>query len=66
MESGSSSDDNTYTKLENQLISINDQRDALAAQIIALLEGSEFNGQPFSDQQAQQLIAQGQALLKSV
>src|SRR6266700_197614 len=66
LESGSSSDDNTYTKLENQLISINDQRDALAAQIIALLEGSEFNGQPFSDQQAQQLIAQGQALLKSV
>ena len=66
LESGSSSDDNTYTKLENQLISINNQRDALAAQMIALLEGSEFNGQPFSDHQTQQLIAQGQALLKSV
>ncbi|TMD32635.1 MAG: hypothetical protein E6J04_09835 [Chloroflexi bacterium] len=58
LESGSSSDDNTYT--------INNQRDALAAQMIALLEGSEFNGQPFSDHQTQQLIAQGQALLKSV
>ncbi|TMC97422.1 MAG: hypothetical protein E6J22_00575 [Chloroflexi bacterium] len=66
LESGSSSDDSTYTKLENQLISINNQRDALAAQMIALLEGSEFNGQPFSDHQTQQLIAQGQALLKSV
>jgi hypothetical protein len=66
LESGSSSDDSTYTNLENHLISINSQRDALAAQMIALLEGSEFNGQPFSEQQAQQLIAEGQALLKSV
>jgi len=65
LESGSSSDDSTYTNLENQLISISSQRDALAAQMIALLENAEFNGQPFSDQLAQQLIAQGQALLNS-
>ena len=64
LESGSSSDDSTYTNLENQLISISSQRDALAAQMIALLENAEFNGQPFSDQLAQQLIAQGHALLK--
>ncbi|HEX6555254.1 MAG TPA: hypothetical protein VF026_20995 [Ktedonobacteraceae bacterium] len=66
LESGSPSDDSTYTNLENHLISINSQRDALAARMIALLEGSEFNSQPTSEQQAQQLIAQGQALLKSV
>src|SRR2546421_9878131 len=66
LESGNSSYYSTYTKLENQLISINGQRDALAAQMIALLENAEFNGKPFSDQQAQQLISQGQALLNSV
>jgi hypothetical protein len=58
--------DSTYTNLENQLSSISVQRDALAAQMIGLLEGAEFNNQPFSDQQAQQLIAQGQALLNQV
>jgi hypothetical protein len=66
LESGNSSDDSTYTNLENQLISITHQRDALAAQMIALLEGSEFSGQVINDQQAQQLIAQGQALLNQV
>jgi len=59
-------DDTTYTQLENQLISLGSQRDALAAQMIALLEGAAFNNQPFSDAQAQQLIAQGQALLNQV
>jgi hypothetical protein len=66
LESGSPSDDSTYTQLENHLISINNQRDALATQIIGLLEGAEFNNTPFSDAQAQSLILQGQALLNQV
>jgi hypothetical protein len=66
LESGNTSDDSTYTQLENHLISITGQRDALAAQMIALLEGAEFNNQPFSDAQAQSLITQGQALLNQV
>ncbi len=66
LESGSSSDDSTYTQLENHLISISGQRDSLAAQMIALLEGAEFSGKPFSDAQAQSLISQGQALLNQV
>ncbi len=66
LESGSSSDDSTYTNLENQLISITNQRDTLAGQIIALLEGAEFSNQPFSDAQAQSLIAQAQTLLNQV
>jgi hypothetical protein len=66
LESGNSSDDSTYTNLENQLTSYGSQRDALAAQMIALLEGAEFNGQPFSNDQAKSLIAQGQALLNQV
>ncbi len=58
--------DATYNQLENQLISITSQRDALAAQMIALLEGAEFSGQVIDEQQAQQLIAQAQALLNQM
>jgi hypothetical protein len=61
-----SSGDSTYATLENQLTSFGSQRDALASQMIALLEGAEFNGKPFSDSQAQSLISQGQALLNSL
>jgi len=57
--------DATYTSIENQLISLTSQRDALAAQVLALLEAAEFNGVPISHQQASQLIQQAQALLAS-
>jgi hypothetical protein len=66
LESGNSSDDSTYTNLESQLSSISIKRDALAAQMIALLENAAFNGQPINEQQANQLISQGQALLNDV
>ena len=59
-------DDSTYTQLENQLISINGKRDALAAKMIALLENAAFNGQSINQQQARQLISQGKALLDKV
>jgi hypothetical protein len=55
--------DGTYTSIEGQIQSLTGQRDALASQMKALLEGAEFNGQPFSDGAAQSLIAQGQSLL---
>src|SRR5258705_3822606 len=55
--------DATYTSIEGQIQSLTAQRDALAAQMIGLLEGAEFNGTAFSDAQAQSLIAQGEALL---
>ncbi|HET7465235.1 MAG TPA: hypothetical protein VFL29_01100 [Candidatus Dormibacteraeota bacterium] len=63
IESGSASDDSRYVNLENQLISLNSQRNALAAQMISLLEAAEFNGQALTQQQVQPLVAQGQALL---
>jgi hypothetical protein len=66
LESGSSTDDSTYTKLENQLASFGGERDALAAQMIGLLEGATFNGSSINEQQAKSLIAQGQALLNQV
>ena len=58
--------DTTYTNLENQLTSITTQRDALASQMITMLEGAEFNAQPVDATQAQQLIDQGNALLQQV
>ena len=66
LESGSALDDTVYTRLENQLTSITSSRDALAAQMSALLEGAAFNGQSINEQQATQLINQGQALLLEV
>ena len=61
----SSADDNTYNALENNLISIGTQRDAIAGQIIQLLEGAEFNNQPINLLQALQLWVQAAELLKS-
>ncbi len=55
--------DATYTNIEGQIQSLTTQRDAVAAQMLGLLEGAEFKGQTFSDAQAQSLIAQGEALL---
>jgi len=66
IESGSDQDDSTYTNIENQLASFTAQRDALAAQIVPLLEAAEFNGTPIPDATATSLIQQGQALLSSV
>jgi hypothetical protein len=55
--------DATYTSIEGQIQSLTAQRDALAAQINALLNGAEFNGQSFTDRQAIPLIVQGLNLL---
>lgn len=55
--------DATYSSIEGQIQSLTAQRDALAAQMNALLDGAEFNGQPIGSALAQSLIAQGQALL---
>jgi hypothetical protein len=63
IESGSPSDDSTYTNLENQLASLINERDALAAQMISLLESAEFNGQAIDQVTTQSLVAQGQALI---
>src|SRR5207249_11143313 len=61
--SGNASDDSRYAALENQLSSLNTQRDALAVQMNGLLEKAEFGGQPITEQQAHALVTQGQALL---
>jgi len=60
------SGDSTYTQLENDLISFGSQRDGLASQINAILVNAEFHGQSIDQQQALNLISQGQALLAQV
>src|SRR5712692_3379197 len=63
IESGTSLDDSTYASLESQLASLIDQRNTLAAQMIGLLEGAEFNGKSISEEQAQSLVSQGLTLI---
>jgi hypothetical protein len=58
--------DTTYTNIENQLDSYRAQRDALAAQILAVLEAAEYSGTPIPSATANSLIQQAEALLSSV
>jgi len=57
------SGDVTYKKLENQIASWTKQRDDLTARIQSILGGAEFHREGVDQDQVQQLIAQGQALL---
>jgi len=66
LESGSATDDTTYTNLENELISINKQRDAIASKMINALENAAFNGQGDDEQDLKALQEQGVDLLNSV
>ncbi|HSS94625.1 MAG TPA: hypothetical protein VLR46_11620, partial [Candidatus Dormibacteraeota bacterium] len=66
IKSGSSSNDSTYTHLENKLIALTNERNALAGQMISALEGAEFTGQSIGDHRAEQLVESGQNLLEKV
>jgi hypothetical protein len=55
--------DAVYNNLENQISQWTLERDGLAAQIKAMLEGAEFSGQPIDQKVASEIIAQGQALI---
>jgi len=55
--------DKAYTTLENKLASWRNQRDQLASQMQAMLEGAVFGKQPINEEQAEELIAQANALL---
>jgi hypothetical protein len=66
MESGDVNSDAFYTSIESRLSSFTDQRDALVAQIVPLLEAAELDEAPIPEATANSLIQQGQALLASV
>jgi hypothetical protein len=55
--------DATYAYLESQLSAMTTQRNAIAAQMISLLYGAEFNNHHIDGSTEQSLITQGQSLL---
>ena len=58
-----SSDESVYGSIEGSIDSLTSQRDSLAGQMKAALNAAAFDGQPLDEQQAKDMIAQGQALL---
>jgi hypothetical protein len=56
-------DDATYASIEGKIADLTSQRDALAAQIRAGLNGAAFSGQSLPDKQAKQWIKQARGLL---
>jgi hypothetical protein len=59
-------DNQTYTALENQITAIAAERNAIAAQMIRLLNDAEFNGKRISDDSAERLVDQAKRLLEQV
>ncbi len=55
--------DAAYTSIENQLQELGSDRDRVAAQMRAALDGVAFDGQPLGEGQAHALIRQGERLL---
>jgi sulfatase-like protein len=62
LESGNSVNDENYANLENKVSNMTNQRDALAAEIIQILQDAEFSGKPIDPQQAQNLMGQAKDL----
>jgi hypothetical protein len=59
-------DDETYSGLETKLAAITTARDALAGQMLNLLDGAEFGGAPISPTEAQTLVNQANELRETV
>ena len=59
-------DDTTYAALDQKIIDITNRRNAIAGEMLAILEGAEFNGTPVNKVQAEELIGQAQQLLESL
>jgi lactam utilization protein B len=56
-------DANTYTTIENQIMSLTNQRNSLASEIRSVLYNAAFNNQAASEQQLESLIARATRLL---
>lgn len=59
-------DDQTYATLENQITSITAQRNAIAGQMLQLLNDAEFNGKRINEGASERLIDQANQLLEQV
>jgi hypothetical protein len=58
-----STDDSVYTSIEDQIADLTTQRDALASQIRAALNGAAFTNAPISNSQAGDFVSQAKTLL---
>jgi hypothetical protein len=58
--------DATYTRLENELLDITKRRNAIASQMLSMLEDSTFDGKGFNEAKAQGLINAAEELLNEV
>ena len=59
-------DDSAYTALENKITAFTAQRDAIAVQMRAMLDGAAFKHETFDEVTARQLINHAEALLEEV
>ena len=66
LKSGDSTNDAVYVALTNKIASWTDQRDAIAQEMKAMLDGAAFNDQVFDEVRGRQLVNQAQALLEEV
>jgi hypothetical protein len=66
LKSGDSTNDAVYVALTNKIVSWTDQRDAIAQEMKAMLDGAAFNDEVFDEVRGKQLINQAQALLEEV
>ena len=57
-------DDVTYIALTDRILKWTDQRDEIAAEMKAMLNGAVFNEKVFNEVRGRQLINQAQALLE--
>jgi hypothetical protein len=60
------SDDTAYAQFLSRISAITSERDTLAGQIVALLDGAAFADRPIDDQQEDRLLRRGQALIDKV
>ncbi len=58
--------DGRYTRLEDQLIRLTGERDAVAGRISSLLDAAAFGGRRIDEREARRLIQAGEELLKRV
>ena len=66
LKSGDSTNDAVYVALTNKIASWTDQRDAIAQEMKAMLDGAAFNDQVFDEVRGRQLVNQAQTLLEEV
>ena len=64
--SGDAGNDTVYTALSNKMLNWTSQRNTVAREMRAMLDGAAFNDQVFDEVRGRQLIAEAQALLDAV